>query len=207
MTTGDLPAPPEGKLIRTARERAIPKLSIRAAAAALGISPEHWGNIERGYKSVSAGKAPLRTEAPAELLAKMGRLLGIEPARMEAEGQRPDAAAVMRSTAPIPAAVNSAIAAGIDPDDPHDPWIRPVREQVEAAERIGGGYATGSQVFFGSPASSTEASIWDDRTFSRESKILAIATLRAWRARDEAGRQNYGRSGRAGLALVTLAGR
>ena len=99
MTTGDLPAPPEGKLIRSARERAIPKVTIRAAAARIDISPEHWGNIERGYKSVSANEAPVRVEASAELMAKMAAVVHVTPEQMETRGQRPDAAEVMRETA------------------------------------------------------------------------------------------------------------
>ena len=207
MTTGDLPAPPEGKLIRAARERAIPKLSIRAAAASLGISPEHWGNIERGYKSVSADKEPLPVEASPDLLAKIGRLLGITPSQMETEGERPDAAEVMRCSAPLPVAVNSAVAAGLDPDDPHDPWLSAIRQQVAAARLIHGDDVTGSQIFFGTPSSSYEAGLWDDKRFNEESRVILIALQRAYRARDEAGRQGGSHSGRAGLVLVTAARR
>lgn len=108
---------------------------------------------------------------------------------------------------PLPVAVNSARAVGIDPDDPNDSWVRPVREQVEAARHIHGPDVTGSQVFFGGPGSNYESGLWDDRRLNEESRILAIATVRAWAARDEAAR-NPGRSGRAGLIpLVTLARR
>ena len=106
----------------------------------------------------------------------------------------------------LPAAEATARQAGIDPHDPDDPFLRPVREEIEAAEKIHGrGNATGSQIFYGTPSASYEAGIWDDQRLTRESKIIGIASLRAWRARDEAGRRNHGRSGRAGLALVTLA--
>lgn len=109
---------------------------------------------------------------------------------------------------PIPVAVNSARAAGIDPDDLNDPWTSSVREQVEAARRMHGGNPTGSQIFFGTPASSYEAGLWDDRSLNEASRILSIAIIRAYRARDVAGSQNHGRSGRAGLIpALTLARR
>ena len=94
MTPGDLSSPPEGQLIRSARERAIPKLSIPAAAARIGISPEHWGNIERGYKSAGAGREPTRVDASPELLAKMAAVAGVMPAHLAGAG-REDAARVL----------------------------------------------------------------------------------------------------------------
>lgn len=96
MTADDLSSPPEGKLIRSARERAIPKLSIRAAAARIGISPEHWGNIERGYKSSGAAGEPRRLDISPALIAKMARAVGVSPELLETEGERPDAAAELR---------------------------------------------------------------------------------------------------------------
>lgn len=93
----DLPAPTtEGELIRQARDLAIPRLSIRAAAARVGLSPEHWGNIERGYRYTKPGDPPRPFSAPAATLAKMAHALRITPERLESEGQRPDAAEMLR---------------------------------------------------------------------------------------------------------------
>jgi hypothetical protein len=94
--TEDLPRTPEGDLIRRARDRAIPKLSIRTAAARIGISPEHWGNIERGYKSFGANEEPRRLDTSPALIAKMARAVGVSPELLETEGGRPDAAAELR---------------------------------------------------------------------------------------------------------------
>lgn len=196
--------PPEGKLISAAADRM--DLSIREAAKRTGISYGRWRQIVTGYQNVSPGSFA-EVRAPAKTLARMARTVRITPEQMETEGQRPDVAAIMRSV-PIPAAVNSAIAAGINPDNPDDPWIRTVTEDIQAAWEIHGEDATGAQVFNGAPESSTEALIWDDKRLSEESKLLGIATLRAWRHRDEAGKKDSGRSGHAGLApLVTLAQR
>lgn len=94
--TDELPRTPEGDLIRRARERAVPKLSIRAASARIGISPEHWGNIERGYRSVGADEPPRRLDTSPALIAKMAIAVGLTAGQIENEGQRPDAAKEMR---------------------------------------------------------------------------------------------------------------
>ncbi len=94
----ELPRPtPEGKLIRGVRDRFIPKLTIRAAAARIGLSAEQWGYIERGYYPGRSGNPPRAFSAPATTLAKMARALRIPPERLESEGQRPDAAEVLRA--------------------------------------------------------------------------------------------------------------
>jgi hypothetical protein len=94
----DLPAPTaEGKLIRQARELAIPRLSIRAAAARIGMSPEQWGNIERGYRYTKPNDPPRPfSHAPATTIAKMASAVGISPEHLESEGKRPDAADILR---------------------------------------------------------------------------------------------------------------
>ena len=91
MTGPDLPATLEGDLIRRARDRAVPKLSIRRAAARIGISPEHWGNIERGHKSAGATETPRPLSPSASMLAKMAGVVGVTPGEL-AEAGRQDAA-------------------------------------------------------------------------------------------------------------------
>lgn len=116
--TEDLPRTPEGDLIRRARERAAPKLSIRAAAARIGISPEHWGNIERGHKSAGEGKTPRPLdEVSAALIAKMARAVGLTPEQVENEGRRPDAAEALRELLSSPAAPDAEVIPFPSPPD------------------------------------------------------------------------------------------
>lgn len=198
--------PPEGVLIESARRDA--GISVREAARRAGISEGWWRQVVKGYQNLSGGAFGVVRGVPAETVAKMAEAAGVAPDRMAADGQRPDAARIMRAAAPLPVAVNSAREAGVDPDDLNDPWTSSVREQVRAAREMHGPGATGSQIFYGTPASSYEAGLWDDRSLNEASRILSIAIIRAYRARDVAGSQNHGRSGRAGLALlVTLARR
>lgn len=108
----DLPRTPEGRLIRRVREQAIPKLTIRAAAARIGMSPEQWGYAERGYVP-RRGDTPERDfHPPAATLASMASGLGISPERLESEGERPDAAEILREILrgePTPTAVPAAV--------------------------------------------------------------------------------------------------
>jgi hypothetical protein len=92
--------PPEGKLIAAAAERQ--DLSIREAARRAGISYGRWRQIVTGYQNVSPGSyAPVH--APARTLAKMAAVVRVTPEQMETEGERPDAAAVMREQPAVPA--------------------------------------------------------------------------------------------------------
>jgi transcriptional regulator with XRE-family HTH domain len=95
--SGDAPGPtPEGQLIRQVRDLSIPRLSIRAAAKRIGLSAEQWGYVERGYRPAGAGQPPRPFSPPAATLAKMAHALRITPERLESEGQRPDAAKILR---------------------------------------------------------------------------------------------------------------
>ena len=114
-----------------------------------------------------------------------------------------DAAVVPAETppddeSPSPGAVAFARAVGIDPDDPDDPFLRPVRRAIaEAIMRHGTG-ATGSQVFHDYPGAEVDAQLWDDPRAPRQDKDLYLAIMRADRARDEARRRNG--ASRIGLA-------
>jgi len=78
------------------RDLSIPRLSIRAAAKRIGLSAEQWGYVERGYRPAGAGQPPRPFSPPAATLAKMAHALRITPERLESEGQRPDAAEILR---------------------------------------------------------------------------------------------------------------
>lgn len=207
------PAPPAAAvIIRLAREAA--GIRVADAAAKAGISVARWSQIENGHETRQGEIRPAR--AKSATLARMAAAVGVSSARMEAEGCDPEAAAIMREIerqarpAPpplLPVIAKSAREAGVDPFDPLDPWTRPIREQVRVARNIHGDSPTGSQIFHGTPASSYEAGVWDDLSLDEESRIIGIAIIRAYRARDEAGR-NPSRSGRAGLTpALTLARR
>jgi len=95
--SGDTPGPtPEGQLIRQVRDLSIPRLSIRTAAKRIDLSAEQWGYVERGYRPTGAGQPPRPFSPPAATLAKMAHALRITPERLESEGQRPDAAEILR---------------------------------------------------------------------------------------------------------------
>ena len=91
--------PPEGKLIEDAADRL--DLSIREAARRAGLSYGRWRQIVQGYQNVSPGSYA-KVRGPARTLARMAAVVGITAEQMEAEGQRPDAAEVMRRAAPPP---------------------------------------------------------------------------------------------------------
>ena len=91
---------PEGQLIRRTRELAVPKPSIRTAAKRIGMSAEQWGYVERGYYPGRGDRGGKPFSPPAATLARMARSLGISPDRLETEGQRPDAAEMLRGDAP-----------------------------------------------------------------------------------------------------------
>jgi hypothetical protein len=88
------PLTPEGKLIRRARELAIPKLTIRAAAARIGISAEQWGYVERGYIPTRRGEQQRPFTPTAVNLAKMAASVGVTPRQLSEIG-RADAAAIL----------------------------------------------------------------------------------------------------------------
>lgn len=92
----DVPQPTrEGQLIRLARMRSTPRLSIRAAAEKASVSAETWGYVERGYQSQGHGK-PVRTHIPpADTLAHMANALDVTPEELE-KIDRHDAAQVLR---------------------------------------------------------------------------------------------------------------
>ena len=86
------PPPPEGSLLRRVRESA--GISLTDAAKAAGITDTRWSQIERGHERRKGMDVPAR--AKAGTLARMARAIGIPPERLETDGQRPDAAEILR---------------------------------------------------------------------------------------------------------------
>lgn len=91
---GHLPAPPEGVLIESAREDA--GLSKREAARRAGISEGWWRTVVKGYQSLGGGDRGAVRDTPAKTIAKMAAVVGVTPEQLETEGERPDAAAILR---------------------------------------------------------------------------------------------------------------
>lgn len=84
--------PAEAALLDEALKRLQPRLSVRKAAAAAGISEGWWRQITKGIQSRSTGSIPV--VAPAETIARMALAVGVTSAELEAAG-RTDAAEVL----------------------------------------------------------------------------------------------------------------
>jgi len=77
-----------GALLRAARDRAVPKITQRGAAAAIGMNPDYWGQVERGD-----------AQAPAATLARMFSVVPVTGDHKEAlERLRPEVAQALAST-------------------------------------------------------------------------------------------------------------
>lgn len=122
--------PPEAALIRLVRQAA--KIPVAAAAKRAGISTARWTQVEQGYETRAGERRP--ATAPPDTLAYMAAAIGLPPERLESEGQRPDAAAVLREMRGH-GAVQPVPPAGEYPDD--DPVLRYIRNLpgLSSAER------------------------------------------------------------------------
>lgn len=85
--------PPEARLIRVARE-ARGLTAAAAADATEGISATYWRDVERGTGFRRGKRVPVR--ASDRLIAHMARTVGLSPDRLETEGDRPEAAGILR---------------------------------------------------------------------------------------------------------------
>jgi transcriptional regulator with XRE-family HTH domain len=191
-----LPSPtPEGQLIRRVRGLTIPKLSIRNAAMRIGMSAEQWGYIERGYLPSRGGKPPQPFSPPAATLARMAYALEITPERLESEGQRPDAAKILREI--LHHEVEAADAAGASetfdvaksdtiPSPPMTdaartaadrPYADKIWQQLHALAAQGITDPSGHQLFPHFPA---DAQTWDDigTRLDTPDRVWLIADLR-----------------------------
>ena len=85
--------PAEGRLIDAALKAAVPKLSMRRAAEAAGMSDGRWRQIVKGYQGTGSGRIPV--VAPADTLARMALVVGVTPDELDGAG-RSDAAESLR---------------------------------------------------------------------------------------------------------------
>lgn len=95
------PSRPEGALIRLARKAA--GLTVPDAARAAGISKARWSQVESGHEARNGVEREVN--AKSATIAHMARAVGLSPERLETEGERPDAAEVLREilrTSPPP---------------------------------------------------------------------------------------------------------
>jgi hypothetical protein len=202
------PPPPEARLIRSAREAMIPKLSIPAAADRIGISEEHWGNIERGHKSAGRGQPKIRVTADASLLAKMAAAVRVTADRMESAGQRPDAAEILRkdreerggilAPAPDPAWHPEPVPGGhfsVLDVAAAEPFAAVLREQYDELRAAGIADPDGSLMFPAHdtvPAAAGFAAAWDAAMMyapgpDEESRVTQVIWMTAlYQARREA---------------------
>jgi transcriptional regulator with XRE-family HTH domain len=84
--------PPEAVLLRRVREAA--GLKLPAVAREAGVSVARWSQVENGYETRAGMRRPVR--ARAGTLAHMAAALPLSPERLATEGERPDAADVLR---------------------------------------------------------------------------------------------------------------
>jgi hypothetical protein len=159
---------PEGKLIAASAERL--DLSIREAAKRAGISYGRWRQIVTGYQNVSPGSVAA-VRAPARTLAKMAAVVGITAEQMETDGQRPDAAEILREMLRGEASEDSR------PDTPRERTLPIIAALLAApgidgylaevrAERNGGGFAVRDD---------EELRIWADPLLREDEKRTLVA--------------------------------
>lgn len=87
-------APPEAQLIARLRE-APPRMSIKKAAAAAGISDTRWRQIEHGWRPAGGGQH-VPEKGPSPTVAQMAYVVGATPAQL-AEAGRADAAGELQA--------------------------------------------------------------------------------------------------------------
>ena len=92
MNTAPPPQPPYGILIELARKGA--RLTVQEAADRAGVSKATWIDSVRGWRR--RGGVVEHIEPKPETVAHMACAAGVSPGRLEAEGQRPDAAEILR---------------------------------------------------------------------------------------------------------------
>jgi transcriptional regulator with XRE-family HTH domain len=123
MDTETAVAPPEARLIRAAREAA--GLTAAKAAAKTGgvVSPVYWRDVERGTGGRRGKRVPVR--GSARVIAHMALAVTLTPDRMETEGERPDAAEVLREI--LRSRQPDALERTVDPD------VQAARARAETA--------------------------------------------------------------------------
>jgi hypothetical protein len=85
----------DGDVIRRARRRMVPKMSIAKAAALTGDDAGNWGHTERGYQDLGGDRGRrVIMHPPPDTLARMSSVVGVTPAQWQARG-REDVAALL----------------------------------------------------------------------------------------------------------------
>lgn len=93
-------------MIERLRTSARPKLSIRAAAEAAGMSDARWRQIAKGHNQASRDvRVPAR--APDDTLARMARVVGATPDQLREVGREDAADELERLTAAASAATTT----------------------------------------------------------------------------------------------------
>jgi transcriptional regulator with XRE-family HTH domain len=85
--------PPEARVLRMARIGR--QMSVREAAQRAGVSVSLWRQVEAGYMTPTKGMHAPKI-APAPTLARMAKAVNLSVEDLESEGQRPDAAEILR---------------------------------------------------------------------------------------------------------------
>lgn len=104
---------PEGALIEQAREAHVPRLSMRAAATAAGISDGRWRQIVNGYQSAGAGQY-ITVIGPPETIARMAKVVGLNADQLTDVGREDAAAELLRLNRSI---ASRPVGTGTDPLD------------------------------------------------------------------------------------------
>ncbi len=202
------PAPPEAVLIRLAREAA--GIPVAAAAKRAGVSVARWSQIESGSEIRHGAVSPVTGRAGT--IARMAAEVGVSPERMETEGQRPDAAEILREILrrEIPPGTRGPqpgqdLLPGATPEmelamEAHLARIRDRLEVARAAHP--GGKLTGAMVF---PRSPRDAESWDQLAslgWAPEAVARGLAALLAWDEQKSASGAESGFA--AGLAAAEV---
>lgn len=96
MTTPN--PPPTAKLLRDARERMSPPITIFEAARRASVSEGTWRNAARGTRHLPGGRLSAYEPDPPTL-ARMSRAVGVTPAELRAIG-RQEAAEILEADRP-----------------------------------------------------------------------------------------------------------
>ena len=122
----------DGELIRRAREKMVPKMSIRRAAALTRDDPGNWGHVERGYQDLGGDRGRRDvTHPPAVTLARMSSVVGITPAEWEARG-REDVAVILEGILEDSRREAEAVTAAVA--DADDAFLRVIRASPDLSE-------------------------------------------------------------------------
>lgn len=128
--------PPESELLYRTRTLRTPQISTEEAARASDISPERWQQIEKGYRSGGRGRRKPVT-APAHTLARMARALEITPDQLEQDGNRADAAKMLRDDLGQDRSYQQRLAAAHLDADKRAMVERLLNDPAEPAQKLG----------------------------------------------------------------------